>query len=366
MTHYPKIAIVYLSFHCEPYIDDVVSSLKKLTYPRDRIEFIIVDNPHPQHGSSVRHIEEHVMPLSGTVIPHTTLLAQTENLGFAGGNNAGVKWALENGFDYVYFHNNDGFMAANCLEPMVETMEHNPSIGAAQSLMLLHPETELINSTGNSFHYLGFGFCNEYKHKYKDLQLPEVKDISYASGAAVMMRTKDIEKHGAWDEDFFLYHEDLEWSFRLRMLGKRIVLIRDSIFYHKYQFSRSITKFFWMERNRYGTMLMFFRWPTLLLLLPMALVLETGLWLFAFKNGYAKKRAEVYAYWLKPKHWKLWLGKRKKIQALRTKRDRDLLLDAASEIKFQEKMMDNPILTYIGNPVMKFYYWVVVRGLIWW
>ena len=79
MKNPPRIAIVYLSFHCEPYIDDVVSSLQKLTYPKDAIEFIIVDNPHPQHGPSVKYLQDHVMPMSGKEIPHTTLLAQPEN-----------------------------------------------------------------------------------------------------------------------------------------------------------------------------------------------------------------------------------------------------------------------------------------------
>ena len=366
MEQYPKIAIVYLSFHCEPYMDDILSSLKKLTYPKERIEFIIVDNPHPEHGPSVKYIEENVMPLSGKEIPHVTLLPQKTNLGFAGGNNAGVDWALENNFDYIYFHNNDGFMAANCLEPIVEALEKDKSVGIAQSLMLLHPETELINSTGNAFQYLGFGFCNEYRFKIKDVELPEVKEIAYASGAALMISADLIRQYGSWDNDFFLYHEDLEWSMRLRMTGKKIILVRDSVFYHKYQFARSITKFYWMERNRYGTMLMFFRWPTLLLLLPMALGMELGLLLFSIKGGWFKERMKVYKYWLKWENWKLWLGKRKRTQALRTVSDRYLMSYAVSGIYFQDKSTDNPIVNYIGNPILKIYYWAVVKALIWW
>ena len=363
MDNFPKIAIVYLSFHCEPYIDDVVSSLKKISYPKDKVEFIIIDNPHPEHGSSVRHLEENVMPLSGTEIPHVTLLAQTENLGFAGGNNEGVKWAIDNGYDYVYFHNNDGFVAANCLEPLVKVMENDKKIGIAQSLMLLHPETDLINSAGNAFQYLGF--CNNYRHKYQGIDLPEVKDIAYASGAALLMRVDLLKEYGLWDEDFFLYHEDLEYSFRLRVAGYSTVLVKNSIFYHKYRFSRSITKFYWMERNRYGLMLMFFRWPTLLLLLPMALVLEAGLWLFAIKGGWAKERVKVYSYWLKPKSWKLWLKKRKNIQKIKKIKDKDLLKLAVPGVHFQEESMENPILRYVGNPVMTVYYWIM-RIIIQW
>jgi len=361
----PKIAIIYLSYHCEPYIDDVVSALKKLTYPRESVEFVVVDNPHPEHGSSVRYLEENVMPLSGEMIPHVTILPQKENLGFAGGNNEGIKWALENGYDYIYLHNNDGFLAANALESLVETMEADKTIGATQSLMLLHPDTEFVNSTGNEFQYLGFGFCGGYRTKFSELNLPVVKDIAYASGAAIMMRADLLRELGLWDHDFFLYHEDLEYSFRLRVAGYSIKLVKDSIFYHKYQFSRSIQKFYWMERNRYGVMLMFFKWPTLLLLLPMELVLECGLWLFAFKGGWWKERVKVYKYWLKLSSWKLWLGKRKNIQKIKKIKDKDLLKNAVAEINFQEKSMENPLLRWVGNPVMKFYF-VIVKFVIFW
>lgn len=306
------------------------------------------------------------MPLSGSALPRVTHLPQEKNLGFAGGNNAGTKQALAYGCDFVFYHNNDGFVALHAFEPLVQAMEDDPSIGVAQSLILLHPDTELINSTGNLYHYLGFGYTANYRQKVTDVSLPPVKNISYASGAALMVRASCIRQHGMWDHDFFLYHEDLEWSFRLRMAGYRIVLVRDSLFYHKYQFSRSIEKFYWMERNRYAILLMFFKWRTLLLLLPMLLVLECGLWLFAWRGGWFDKNKAVYQYWWKKEHRALWLKKRHHIQSLRVLTDRALLRHSVPSIQFQEREMRNPLLIYIGNPLMSVYYWIVVRCLIWW
>ncbi|MCF6276640.1 MAG: glycosyltransferase family 2 protein [Candidatus Magasanikbacteria bacterium] len=363
MQKYPKVAIIYLSFHSEPYIDDVVSGLKMLTYPKDKVEFVVVDNPHSEYGPSVRVLEENVMPLSGKEIPHTTILPQSKNLGFSDGNNVGIKWAIENGFDYVFFHNNDGFVSGDFLEPLVRAMESDKKIGAAQSLMLLHPETGLVNSAGNEFHYLGFGFCGDYKKDVKEIS-NSIKKISYASGAALLMRVDLLKKYGLWDGDFFMYHEDLEYSLRLRSVGFDIVLVPNSIFYHKYQFSRSIEKFYWMERNRYGVMLMFFKWDTLMLLLPIALFLEFGLWFSAFKGGWIKERVRVYKYWLNTRNWQLWLGKRKNIQKIRRVSDKKLLENVATGIYFQEKSMENPLLKYIANPMMTLYYWIIVRRLV--
>lgn len=363
----PKIAIIYLLYyHNQSYIDDMVSALKRMTYPKDKVELVIVSNPHPVEGSFVRYLEETVVPLSGKEIPHVTILAQTENLGFAGGNNVGTVWAIENGFDYVYYHNNDGFFAGNVLEPLVKVFFEDTKVGIAQSLVMLYPETELINSAGNSFQYLGFGFCHGYRKKIQDLDLPVVKEIDYATGAAMMIKVDLIKKFGMWDPDFFMYHEDLEWSLRLRIAGYKIKLMRDSVFYHKYQFGRSIDKFFFMERNRHAVMLMFFRWPTLLLLLPIGILLELGLWFFSIKNGYFNKRIEVYKYWLNWKNWQIWLKKRKYIQSIRQVKDRHLLKHTVSGINFQEKEVESPLVKYVGNPIMAIYYWLVVKSLIWW
>ncbi|MBI5728224.1 MAG: glycosyltransferase family 2 protein, partial [Candidatus Magasanikbacteria bacterium] len=298
--------------------------------------------------------------------PAVTILPQKTNLGFSDGNNQGIRWAIAHGCDYVFLHNGDGFLEAGSLEPLVAAMEGDAKIGVAQSLLVMYPETDLINTSGNLFHFLGFGYCDNYRTPVRSVRFPAQTDISYASGAAVLMRVSLLKEFGLWDEDFFLYHEDCEYSFRLRLAGYRIVLIPASIFYHKYQFSRSIEKFYWMERNRFAILLMFFRWPTLLLLLPMIMALELGLWFFAWQHGWLNKRLVVYRYWLSPDNVAIWLCKRRAVQARRVVGDRYLLRFAVPGIHFQEKAMESRILRYIGNPFMKLYYWVVIKGLIWW
>jgi GT2 family glycosyltransferase len=361
----PKVAIIYLSFNSEIYLDDMISALEKNTYPKEQVELVVVDNPHPKFGSSMRILEEKLLPISGQSIPHVTLLPQKENHGFADGNNAGITWAIANGFDYIYFHNQDGFMAADCLEKLVLAMEQDKHIGAAQSLLLLYPETELVNTAGNSFHYLGFGYCGSFRFKKSDLKLREVEEVGYASGASLIMRTKLLKEYGLWDPDFFLYHEDLEYSLRMKAVGYKAVIVRDAIFYHKYQFSRNQDKFYYMERNRFGVMLMYFKWPTLLVLLPMALVMELGLVLFAIMSGWFQIKMNVYKYWLTPNNWKLWLGKRRNIQSIRQMPDSAILKMAADKVIFDSKDIDNPLLKYIANPLM-IAYWFIAKKLIVW
>ncbi|MDD2757784.1 MAG: glycosyltransferase family 2 protein [Patescibacteria group bacterium] len=365
MRNYPKVAIIYLSFHCEPYLNDVISGLRKMTYPKDRVEFIVVDNPHPEHGSSTRFLQENLMPLAGHDLPSVTILPQATNLGFSGGNNVGIKWALERGFDYIYLHNYDGFVTANFLEPLVAAMETDKNIGVVQSLMMLYPDTDLINSTGNSFHYLGLGFCNNLRRPIKDLILPAIAETAYASGAAVLLRADLLQKFGVWDEDYVLYHEDIEYSFRLRIAGYKIVVARDSIFYHKYSFSRNKGKFYLIERNRYGLMLMYFKWPTLVLFLPAAIFLDLGLLLFAALSGWFKEKLRAYGYWLQIKNWRLWLAKRRHVQTLRVVPDKELTKLFTGQIVFGEKGINNPLLKYVGNPILSAYWWIARKIIFW-
>jgi len=360
-----KVAVVYLSYHSEPYFPDLVEALKKNSYPKELVEFVIVDNPHPVHGLSKAYVDEHILPISDKEIPHVTYLPQAENGGFGIGNNVGATWALEHGFDYVFFHNNDAALGEDCILKLVEAMEADPTIGIAQSMILLFNNKELVNTSGNAFHYLGFGYCNDYQKKLADLDLPAVYDIPYASGAAFMVRSSVIQEFGAWDNSFFMYHEDLEWSLRLRIRNYRIVCVRDSIFYHKYEFSKSITKYYWMERNRYAVLLMFYKWPTLLLILPILIPLELGLWVFALKGGWASERVKVAKYWVKPSSWKLWLGKRKKTQAMRQISDKAILENAVGSILFQESSMENPIVTKFANPIMELYFKIVKLIVQW-
>lgn len=367
-VHAPRVVVMYLLWDQEPkrYLEDAIEGMKKQTYAKKHTEFLIVYNSHkPENPSQAPYIEE-TLAAHADDLPHVTFLNQKENLGFSGGNNLGMQWAIDNGFDYVFLHNGDGYLGPECLAQLVKTMEADKTIGASQAMMLLHPETDKINSAGNALHYLGFGYCQYYKFKKETVSLPDVSDVGYISGGAIMLRTDLLKAHGLWDEDYFMYHEDTDYSLRLRMQHYRTVLIRDAEFFHKYQFSKSISKYFWMERNRYTILLLYYRIPTLILLLPILVALECGMWLFAFRGGWWREKAKVYQYWSKRAHWQLWWKKRKAIQKHRQIGDRELLKNAARGIHFQEAQMEHPLVLYVGNPIMEVYYWIVVRGLIWW
>jgi len=358
MLNYPKVAIIYLSYHCELYLERALDAFKQLEYPSDALTLVVVDNLHPNYGSSADFIQQ---SLNAAALPFpTVVLAQSKNLGFAGGNNIGIAWALANNFDYIYLHNDDGFMGTHCLANAVEAITADDRIGAVQSRIMLFPETTLTNTSGNNFHYLGFGFCKNYRQPIQSAA-STVAPIGYASGAGVLLRADLIRQFGPLDAEFFAYHEDLEYSLRLKFLGYQIVAAGDSVFYHEYEFRRNPEKFFLMERNRLGLWLMYWRWTTLGLLLPAAAVSSVGLLVWAIINGSFSWWLKVVRYWLNPMKWIFWLEKRAEIQKLRKLKDSDLLKDAVATIDFEG--LSNGWLVRAGNYILN-YYWKLIWPII--
>ncbi len=344
----------------------VLPAMEAITYPKDRIEFVIVDNPHPKHGSSVEFLEREVMPKSEQTLPKVTIISNETNLGFAEGNNVGVDYAIAQKFDYVFFLNNDAYPEPDAFEKLVDAFEEDPTIGIAQSFLLLHKDPHAINTAGNAIHFLGFGYGLDYKLDERNQSYPAVGDVGYASGAAFMIPVPLLEKIGGWHDGFYLYHEDMEFSLRARMLeNKRVVMVRDSRVHHDYDFLRSITKYYWMERNRFATWLMYMKWKTLLILFPGWLLMEFAHLVFSLMRGWNKEKWRVYWYWLQPKNWKYWLGERKKIQKARQITDKELMKNFVGKIMFQEDAVESPLLKYIGNPIFNTY-WTIARKVIFW
>jgi hypothetical protein len=257
------------------------------------------------------------------------------------------------------------------LERMINFFKSQPNAGVVQPMILLYPEINKINTSGNKFHYLGFGYCGDYKMEVSNFTPPSsglsshsIK-ISYASGAAMMIRASLLKKYGALDKTIAMYHEDLEFCLRLRLNGFDICLAPSARFYHEYEYSRNKNKYYLMERNRYMVLLMYYKIPTLILFLPMFVITEIGILSMSVVKGWLRQKLQAYVWWFKLANWQTIISKRKEIQKNRVITDKVFLATAVSEIKFDDSEINNPILKYIGNPLMKYYLWLVKLVIFW-
>ena len=362
MNEFPKVAIIYLAYHPDEFLDEVVAGWKKIAYSHDRVKIVIVENPHPQLGLSTEAIRAKVLSLSGQEIPEVVYLPQEKNLGFAGGNNVGLRWAMEQGFDYAFLNNQDGYVEARTVSVLVEKAESDSKLGAVQALVVLPEKPERIDTAGNFLHYLGFGYSGQHGELLSDFK-PRPQ-IGYASGAALFIKLSIAKEVGLLDEDLFLYHEDLEYTLRLRAFGYDVALAPEAIFFHHHEFVKSTGKWYFMERNRFAVMLEYYHWGTWLLILPMLILVEIGVWLMALTKGFYREKWRAKMYWLNLDHWKLWLGKRRALMNRRKLSDRELLEWFTGDLRFNFLAKENFIIR-LGSLVLRIY-WLLIKPLIFW
>lgn len=348
----PKIAVIYLSYNGKSYLPEILAALRALDYPKDRIEFIFVDNAS-QDGS-----QDYLRQ-----VPDITFFENDKNGGFADGNNIGIRYAFSQDFNYVFLHNNDLKLHPDALKEAVALAESDERIGSVQSLMTLWQHPDIVNSTGGMVHFFGFGYVRDNGCPVSHIHREDGEEIAYASGAAVLYRASVLAQVGLLDPYYFMYHEDLELGWRIRLAGYKNVLSVRSRAYHDYAFKRSIKKFFWMERNRWLVHLSHLKWKTLLLLLPFMLLLEIPLFLFACNGGWWKEKGKVYASLMSPTTWKYLVDKRRESMRLRRVSDREIVRLFTARIDHQDT--NNPVVRYIGNPLLVCV-WTILRAFIRW
>jgi len=337
-----KVGIILINYkdYAEKYLSVCLESLKKQTY--NNWQLFIVDNGSSE--SSFAYLKREA--------PEAEIIVNRGNDGFAKGNNDALKIIIEKGFDYAWVLNMDTEVMANSLSELVNTLEEHENVGAVQSRLMLYKDNEIVNSLGNATHFLGFGYCLGYQEKYN--QKPEkIANIFYPSGASVLLNLNILNKVGLFDEEFWMYNEDQDLGWRIWLAGYKCVINYDSVVYHNYEFSRSITKYYWMDRNRTIAILKNYAWPTLVLVFPAWLLMESGLLLFSLQNGWFKKRLAVIKYFFKAKTWHYIKKERREIQKNRKIKDKEILKMVSGKIWYQE--IADPKLKII-NPFFNAYF----------
>jgi len=334
--------------YAQNYLADCLASLRKQTY-KD-YDLFLIDNESSEQSFNF---------LKKTA-PEDTVIPLEKNEGFAGGNNAAIKLAIEKGYDFIFLVNMDTVLDEKCLAELMAVAQKNPQ-AAIQSRLMLWPETNKINSLGNVTHFLGFGYCDAYGKKITE-QIMHEKEIAYPSGAAVLLPTKILKQVGLFDEGMWMYNEDQDLGWRFWLSGHCCLLAPQSVVYHKYEFSRSIKKLYWLDRNRIIAILKNYHVLTLLLILPAFIVMELGLILFSLKSGWLKEKIRVWQYFLSLKNWHYLLRARRQSQMLRQTSDRKITKYFSGKIWYQE--IDDVKLRFI-NPIFNVY-WKIVRLIMFW
>jgi len=233
----PLVSIIILNYNGQRYIAKCLSSVLNTEYPN--FEVIFVDN-HSTDGSIdiVRKVSD----------PRLKIIVNDRNYGYAKGNNIGVKYASGK---YIVFLNVDTEVDSKWLKYLVEVMESDESIGGAQA-KIIYANRQHVWSFLSSINPAGEVFLGGLDGKH-------VTDIFFASGCCSIYRKDLFERVGGFDEDYFMYVEDVDLGWRLRLFGYRIVAVPEAIIYHvgggvsKYINNNFII--FLLKRNRIFTLI---------------------------------------------------------------------------------------------------------------
>ena len=199
---------------------DCLSSLEKITYPN--VKVYVIDNG--SSDNSVTAIRNQFSDYEIIELP--------ENYGFSRGNNAGFELVKQKA-DYTIFLNNDTIVDPNFVEPLINAMESNSTVKQSTPKIFYADNLDSIWFGGGKVN-LWAGWIRHLGIRQKDsMQFSFNRNVDYATGCCVCMRTVDFESIGMFDESFFMYGEDVDLSLRFRKQGGQILFVPESKIWHK-------------------------------------------------------------------------------------------------------------------------------------
>jgi GT2 family glycosyltransferase len=281
------------------------------------------------------------------------LVEPGENLGFAGGANRGAAEAAD---DVLVFLNPDTVVGPGALRRLARTLE-DPSIGIAMARLCLLDRPELLNSGGAVVHMSGLAWAGRFGEPAESIR--SLEDVPAASGAALAIRRETFDALGGFTDELFMYHEDIELSWRAHLAGLRVVVDPGADVFHEYEFGRHPAKIALLERNRLIFVLTSYSLRLLLLLGPVLALGELAMLLLAARRRWF--RGKLGGWWWCLRHLRWLVRHRRETKRLRRVRDRELahfltpVLDPA--------MVEAPRGVKAANAAFSGY-WALVRRLL--
>lgn len=315
------ISIIIVTYNSSDYIKRCLTVLLKSISEIDQV--IVVDN-NSSDGTLI---------ILSEFDKKIELIINDKNSGYAGGNNLGIEYAKN---DYVLFVNPDVEVTEGFLEELLSCID-DQNVAAVQPLVLISGSEKTINLTGKSLHFTGLEWCTNCLLNYKPDDLSK-SYIDAVSGSCFLIKKDLYISSGGFDNEYFMYGEDSDLSWRLRALDYKLIFCPSSIVYHDYKFlvdKKNLSlklKFYYVERNRLINVLTNYQFSTLILLFPAMVITEFGLCLYATINGLLLSKIKGYLFILS--NVKFLYQRRLRFNDLRVLGDRKLLENVKSSVDF--------------------------------
>ncbi|HEX9696767.1 MAG TPA: glycosyltransferase family 2 protein [Actinomycetota bacterium] len=214
-----KIAAVVLNFR---RAGDTIACVESIRGDAPDVDVIVVDNASGD-GSAQR---------IASALPGIELIESKTNLGYAGGNNLGIRAALAGGADAILVLNNDLTIEPGCVAALGGALEANPRWGMAAPLSLLAGDGEIVDFFTGEVLLDHAALRAPGRDEPRGVRFTEPSETGYVTGSAMLIRREVIERAGLLDERYFLVWEDVEYSLRVRKAGFALGATPDAIVRH--------------------------------------------------------------------------------------------------------------------------------------
>ena len=337
----PRLSVVIVAFDSRAELGRTLPALVAELEPGD--ELIVVDNGS-QDGTA-----EAVAELA----PEAKLIEIGSNSGFAAGANAGAEAA---GGELLLFLNPDARPLSGFRDAIVRPWSEDRGWGAWMGLVTCD-DGQAINTAGNPVHFTGFAWAGAHGELlHADLQ---PREVPTASGACLALPLETFRRLGGFPEPYFLYHEDVDLSMRLRLEGARIGIEPSAMVDHEYEFAPGTEKMRWLERNRWAFVARVYPGALLALLAPALLLTELALIAVSVAGGWGRQKLLANLDGLRRLPWAL--RSRRQVQRRRT-------VSAAEFAAWLTPDLDSPFFGRAGSSSLLRLglrgYWRVVRALL--
>lgn len=220
----PSVFIIILQYGNSQDTIKCLNSVKELRYPNFRT--MVVDNASDSATQeNLRNYVKNQLGRDGWGTSRISLIFNAQNLGYAGGNNVGIKDALSKGADYVFILNNDAVVEPDTVGKLVEAAEGHPMIGAVGPA---------IKEPGRTVFY---GKTSWFKPELSHSHTLPIKEYlgpkEYLIGAGMLIKRALLEKTEGLDEIYFLYFEDVDFSWRAQLAGYKLKVVSEAVIHHR-------------------------------------------------------------------------------------------------------------------------------------
>lgn len=219
-----KTAVVILNWNGQKFLEQFLPSVTTLS-TAEGTEIWMADNGSTD--SSIAFLKQEY--------PSVRILQFDKNYGFTGGYNKALK---QIDAEYFVLLNSDVEVTPNWLEPLVAFMDANQDVAACEPKLLAYNnrnEFEYAGASGGFIDKFGFPFCRGRilgEIETDNGQYDDTRDIFWATGACMFVRSKVFLETGGLDEDFFAHMEEIDLCWRMKNMGYRIAIVPQSVVYH--------------------------------------------------------------------------------------------------------------------------------------